>query len=734
VRVDPDAPHLDAIAYDTAFQSTTDGWYYFGPYDSSINPTLPTITLTLDDVPASALGLFSAETMSGVTRAQVNYQGVPYAEGTVTSSDGVATFSFPLSQTSTPMSLSDFEVVIYDFAGNVTTTNFAAFYEANPDLDAVEGILVDSSAPIIDVQITGGVPQNGSYYNVPRQAVITVTEASFALLRAASPVPTVAVLTTDGSSTPISASAFTQDSRDPLIWRYTIDFEADGDYALSASLTDIVGLTASVPSESFTIDLTSPMILVTFDNNDSQGVGYFNAPRTATVEVAEHNFSADLVSAAVNAANSANAAADAPGIGGWASTSEDEQSASIYFGDELHYSFEIGCTDLAGNVAEVYSEPEFIVDVTRPTITVEFLENTQAFAAEVTPRVTFEDTNFDDYAARVTITDTAGETVYRFDYDENYATTTKVVTFSDLEHVLENDGVYFMHSAISDRAGNEAEDLRVFSVNRFGSTYWFPKTTTSLLGAYLKVPRDVTVIEINPSGLDEPETRLRLSYNDTVRTLAAGDDYSIEANASDTLWLEYTYTVPAANFTEDGFYRVLLRSIDRAENLSENTMQAKNADRTSDAEVAFALDTTAPRGTFLNVTAGTLYYASAYEGQLVFEDNIALQSAELLLNGVRIATFDDPQNSARTPQPFAIPGSNTPQQLELVLVDKAGNRATVEVGEVLITNDWFFIWLNTPWMFFSSIAAGIFLLGLIILIIWLIRRYLKNRRHIVFTE
>ena len=137
---------------------------------------------------------------------------------------------------------------------------------------------------------------------------------------------------------------------------------------------------ADLTSETMVIDTVRPVISVTYDRNDpyttatdSNGYSrqYYNGTRTATVTITEKNFNENGVELSVSAADVAGSGLDTGSLvsmSGW-SGSGDTHTMTVTFSGEANYTFDVRCTDLAGNVSEDYSDDHFTVDRTAPSVT-----------------------------------------------------------------------------------------------------------------------------------------------------------------------------------------------------------------------------------------------------------------------------------------------------------------------------------------------------------------------------
>lgn len=142
--------------------------------------------------------------------------------------------------------------------------------------------------------------------------------------------------------------------------------------------------TKSIPLD---IDITSPTIDVTYDNNkDNNGNGYFDADRTATVVITERTAHFDskkatdgIVITAVNAKDVA--VEDAYVISDWKTVEgetpdEAKHTATIHFAKDANYTFEISYTDNSENkntevnTGDSIAPYKFTVDTVKPFGTV----------------------------------------------------------------------------------------------------------------------------------------------------------------------------------------------------------------------------------------------------------------------------------------------------------------------------------------------------------------------------
>ena len=117
------------------------------------------------------------------------------------------------------------------------------------------------------------------------------------------------------------------------------------------------------------IDVTNPVIDITFDNNDARNGSYYNTNRTAKIHVTEQNFDPDGVKVNITR----NGKAYSLGTLTW-QTKGNDHYAEILFNQNGDYAFTVDCTDMADNVAETISVGTFTIDKEAP-VEKEFSDN-----------------------------------------------------------------------------------------------------------------------------------------------------------------------------------------------------------------------------------------------------------------------------------------------------------------------------------------------------------------------
>ena len=617
-----------------------------------------------------------------------------------------------------------------DMAGNVATLDRSNSEEVP---EKVSKLVANSSGVTVNVSYSDTTPQrtaNGKgYYNHGRSVTFTVTDPFFKYTKQYEP-QAICTITRDGADyTTVSLDQQGSGWKDlgNDTYSYTVDLSADGDYVIGeAKFHDVLGggiHSARAAGEEFVIDQTAPKLNVSWNTEAAQNGKYYNAARTATITVEEHNFDPNLfkIEAPVSAGNGDEATPAQ--IGGWSSNG-DTHTATVTFPGQGVYTLSVSGEDLASNKAESYTSPEFVIDTIKPKIDIQNVVNRTAYAGEVAPTAAVHDTNLADGTSIE-----VSKISYPLSKDDpnpyagaaiNTSATDKSVSYLNPAKTKGNDGVYTLTVQAVDLAGNTESEAVTWSVNRFGSTYVISDNTGKMLDQYLKSAKttDVKVTEINPSGLDDNKTSVELTRDTKNTTLKSGDNYTTDSDTSSG-WSEYNYTVSKSNYDKDGAYRVLFHSEDAAGNSSENTMEGKNAKKSgAAAEINFAVDDTAPIASFVDLASNGKYEESSHKAKVSFEDNLKLSKAQIKVNGKTVATFTADQLEKSPIREFTLDGSSSKQDVTVVAWDAAGNKSKeLKATGVLVTNDSFVLWMNNLPLMVGTIVAIVVVAGGIYLVV-----------------
>lgn len=592
-----------------------------------------------------------------------------------------------------------------DNAGNELTESQAAHYFFG----------IDVTAPSISVSYDNNNAQNEKYFKEDRVATVVVTERNFD--------PSRTEITTE--TTNISGWTYAAGSLpngDDDTWTCTVSYTEDGDYTFDVTTTDLVGHAQeevdygdSVAPQEFTIDKTAPIIEISFNNNDVLNGKYYDAGRTATIRIEEHNFSADGATVTTTA-NIQEGSVAAPAPSGWSSNG-DTNTATVAFNEDGNYTMHVEFVDLAGNEAEPEDVDEFVVDTTAPELEITGVEDHMAYNGDVAPIITYHDINYDASSAVVAIQGVkhpAGENLTGTRTEDAFGGS---FVCDNIEAVKENDDVYTATGSVSDMAGNETEVQIVFSVNRFGSTYMIADETQPLLdNYYTNMPQDLHVIEINVDS--QVSNRVTTSLNGEVNTLQEGTDYTVSESVPG--WHQYDYNILAANFTTEGVYDVTLSSEDEAGNTSSNRAIKEDDGATSDLPITFVVDMTPPVNVVTGVDSDEQYIDVERTIVVNYDDNIGMAGMILYVNDEKVAEYDSEDLSATSGSiQYTAKAANRWQTFKVVSTDLAGNTSEETTVRYLLTDNLLVQYFNNKPIFYGSLAI---LAALIVLIILLVKR------------
>lgn len=561
---------------------------------------------------------------------------------------------------------------------------------------------IDNTPPVVEVSYDNTSPdaQYTDFYNADRVATVKVTERNFnenAVL--------CSITNTDGTvPTFVGEWEHHTDPENPDESYHTrkIVFHADGDYTVRISCEDLAGNASNTYTDQFTIDQTLPTVSVAYDNMNARNGNYYNADRTATITIVEHNFDAARVHV-IGTASDNGAAASFPALSGW-STSGDTHTATIRYAADAKYDFDIEFRDMAGNSIADYAPEEFYVDKTAPTLEISGVEDKSANNGTVAPVISFTDTNFDEGGVTYTLVGVSNGKV-------NYSSTItnipngQQVTFADFEKIQQVDDIYTLTATLVDKAGNETTKSITFSANRFGSVYDLSRLQ-EIIGKYLQSEEDIVFTETNVDSLKTGETKIKLIKNGTPIDLVEGRDYTVAAAGGGGLWSQYIYTLSKALFADDGRYSISVYSVDMAGNINENI------DETKKAEISFGIDKTNPVIVPIDFESNTQYPVKVKTVSVEIKDNLVLDDVKIYLNDAEVEYRSEGETYT-----FDIPEKNGKQNVRIVAVDAAGNTYELLVENFLVSTNVFVRWFNNTPLFVGSIVGVAALCGVIIFLV-----------------
>ncbi len=580
-------------------------------------------------------------------------------------------------------------VTLYDNAGNVTkkSINFS----------------IDKTRPDIQIKYDNNSAdaQYGNFFKNNRTATIVITERNF------NPADVVSSITSGNIKNPkLSAFKTEINAQNPDLTTNTatIVYSEDGDYTFNISYKDNAKNAANTIEETkFTIDKTLPVVIVTYDNNDGHNGNYYNADRTATIKVYEHNFDPNRVKI-TGTAKADDALIAFPAASRWTADG-DVYTATIRYHADAMYTFDIECSDKASNAAADYEKSEFYIDHVAPELKITGITDKSANNGKVAPEITCSDKNFKLSDFKITL---KGNKNGEVQYNGNMTSNAKGATFvySNFEQTKETDDIYTLTATVTDSAGNVTTRSIVFSVNRFGSTYVFDDSLKAIEGKYIQESSDIVFKEINVDTLNNETIKITVVENGIPLDLAEGTDYSVVKTNDGGDWSVYSYVIKSKLFDKNGKYSVNVYSVDKAGNINENT------DANKKAEISFGVDKTAPMIMVNGLKDKMVFGEKLKYITISIKDNLKLSSVKILVSGEPVEYTVDGENYT-----FELKDSNDKQNIEVIVVDASGNMSSIKINDILVTTNAVVRLVNNTPLFISIICVLIVLIGAVIFVI-----------------
>ncbi|WP_455268493.1 Ig-like domain repeat protein [Ruminococcus sp.] len=585
---------------------------------------------------------------------------------------------------------------------------------------------IDKTAPTIEVTFDNNNRNrnysDSEYYKADRTATVTITERNFnaadvkaAITGLSSGNPTISSFTTVAGSTPDQTKHVAK-----------VTFSKDADYTMSIDFTDMAGNRASqYKSNKFTIDKTKPVIGEIKLSPSPSNSKYFNEDVTVSVTVNEHNFDSSLVKFTSIKGN-------LPKIpkSDWKDDG-DKHTVSFKLKSEDIYSFRVGMTDKAVNAAADKTQSEIVLDKTKPSVEIAGVKDKKAYGYndkdKVAPVFTFSDTNIDPENVSYKIykigqDGSKTDVTSKFDSTKsNVKNGAMTVSFNEFKSTSDVDGLYTIEISSKDLAGNENSDTKVFSVNRYGSSFVIDDSMKDLIHSYISKGEDVKVKIINVNKISAENTTVTVTYNGTNITLKSGADYTFSTiSESDEGWCEYEVTINKAVFEKDGSYSVKVTAVDEANNTSTNTDDA-HVSSDEAPKIDFYVDTTKPEVTITGAEKDAVYKEVTKQITVTVEDaNIDADNLadvlDIQVNGEAVTNYEAEDDAGTVTAKFTVKGDKI--TIKASAVDKAGNKSDIEELSFRLNANWLLrLYSNKP--LFYSILAAILLAaaGVIIIII-----------------
>ena len=223
----------------------------------------------------------------------------------------------------------------------------------------------------------------------------------------------------------------------------------NGEINIQVFTEDRAGNTGESENVKLNIDTTNPKISVQWNLGMANEKRYYNAQRTAHIEITEKNFDASFIKWEIQGKAK---------IGKWKSK-ENVHYCEVVFSEDGIYNLAFSCKDRAGN-QEKYEEKEtFIIDTIKPVIEVSYenerVSDIKYFNCQRVAEIVIREQNFDENQVTIStkIENTIGEKP-RITEFSSYQGVHKAKVF------YEESGEYYLKVSCSDKAGNQGNDFQ----------------------------------------------------------------------------------------------------------------------------------------------------------------------------------------------------------------------------------------------------------------------------------
>ncbi len=411
--------------------------------------------------------------------------------------------------------------------------------------------------------------------------------------------------------------------------------------------------------EQYAIDGEAPPADITLSGKVSGGITYVPDTAKAEITVAPDGRSGLKSSAylVLNCDSGGRLLCD-PQKEEWISCRTEH---TVQIEQEGMYQIFVRTEDNVGNVH--FSKSGIVcVDRTAPKITIGGVQDQTANSGKVKVKIKGNDAHYKPGSLQIEF---AGINHGKFPAVSEKKETDRgaAVRYFDFPVQKSYDDIYRLSVTAEDMAGNKAEEMIEFSVNRYGSVYELSEETREKLGQYfLSKAEPITFYETNIDYVGESDIYCR--RDGELELLRRGVDYSVAMTGTKDSWKRYCYTVPAGYFQKEGVYELLLTSKDSADNVSDTGIQKK--------QVAFVLDWTAPDCTVTGIEAEQGYDAKCVTACVTPYDNTGIRRMKVYRDSTVILEREEAGKEDETVK-ITLDQAEDWQTLRVWLEDMAGN-------------------------------------------------------------
>lgn len=564
------------------------------------------------------------------------------------------------------------KVTLEDNAGNETVK----------DLDGWT-VVIDERKPEVSVSYPQDCQKRNGYYLGKRTALVTVTDHDFN--------PSESVIHVSGPKSSVKIGRW-QGKGD----QYTaqVHFLGDGDgFQIEVLARDHLGnQTVWKEKNPFSIDMTPPRLSISMNRDGVSHGYYYRSGRVVTLHVTESHFSKKGVHSKILVRRHGKQKSQIPS--GNFVKEGDEYQMQIPIDEDGEYEITFSCQDQAGNRGEKAKPLHFILDKTKPDISVRHLESGAVLSGEVIPEVEISDENLDASTVRYQIRRSGGSELTREEYP---AVLTKDkgkirIHWNNLSKTRDHDGWYVLTGSVQDMAGNMTSlgGGIPFAVDRHGAVMSLDQTTQGYQkNAYLKEEPELAM---KISSVSSCQLKVIVLRDHQERAyLEEGRDYDIKSCSPESEdrqgWQQKKITIHKEVFSEDGAYQLLVfaREYGKKDGATVPIIESRN-DEQGD-KILFTIDKTSPEIQLFGVEKG-VYEEKKHQFSVRALDNQAIKFVDVTIH--RPGSGQEDQTYHFTPKDFdqyhkvmgtikEYPGY---QEISYVAEDMAGNEtSSVQKGQ-----------------------------------------------------
>lgn len=490
-----------------------------------------------------------------------------------------------------------------------------------------------------------------------------------------------------------------------------------------------------VESQEFGFDLTAPKVTVSYNNNEVENDRYFKDPRTATIVVEEKNFGSANVKVNENDVHV-----------NWTQNADGNHVGRVTFDKDGAYQIQVSATDAAGNTSggakyQGKAPTEFVIDTTyEDMITCTGVANGMAYGYDdsVIPDIKIQDVNLDSYSISLVgvqkdkVTDLTETAESLLKVEKN-----KVTGVLDVfEAIREKDGIYTLTLTAKDKAGNEDQEEIVFTVNRFGSVYYYDVYLRDLIadgGQHVRsVDQDLIIMEYNADKLLEGSLDIQITVDgrplDNVK-FTASPEINDKVEVGNSGWYQYKYTISKENFTADGVYKIAISSKDATGNAPE-TSNFENM------EMIFHVDSTKPEISSVVGLETPIINATEVAVKYTVFDTMGIKSVKVYVDDELVQEITDFSMDLNNYNgTFSLREKSDAQTVRIVVEDLAGNITDTDADDfssafvfnkaVTVSTNIFVRWYANKALFWGSIGGT----AVLVAAVWLVIMFMRKKKN-----